>query len=86
VIDEISVPAYDEVRSIRYWLVSKWPVEAERPLYLRFNLAGETETTEKPSLAMRYHEEDTAYHIAARLGMPWFATAVDFRRDAMVGS
>ena len=76
----------DEPNVIRYWLVSKWPADSERPVYLRFNLQGDIEPTEKPSLAMRYHDEDTALAVASNLSLPWFALPVDFRRDAMVGS
>jgi len=76
----------DEVNVIRYWLVSKWPVDTERPVYMRVNLNGDIETTEKPSMAMRYHTEDDALQVAANLGLPWFSLPVDFRKDAMVGS
>ena len=76
----------EDINVIRYWLVSKWPADSDRPVYLRFNLRGDIEATTKPSLAMRYHNEHGAMDVAVNLGMPWYAIAVDFRRDAMVGS
>jgi hypothetical protein len=71
---------------ILYWLVARWTMNTDTPEYMRFDASGALVPTTKPSIAMRYHDMDTAIMAADRMGLGWFATQIAFRGDAMVGS